>query len=156
MSDQYEFYGGHPPHQPRDTSLDAATEIRSEAATLRGEVFRYILGRGEQGATDEEIQEALEMAGNTERPRRRELEAEGRIFDCGKRRHTKTGRKAAVWVAQPGTLRVRPRAKKPELEDGKACLLALRAFVMTANRAGLTAPEDVLRLGRWLAARYED
>jgi hypothetical protein len=52
----------------------------------------------EQGdATDEEIQLGLEMSGSTERPRRVELVAAGRIVDSGRTRPTQSGRQAVVW-----------------------------------------------------------
>ena len=101
MADQYEFFGGFPPHQPRDTSVAAAAEIKESASTLRREVYACIKSRGSIGATDDEIQEALGMAGNTQRPRRRELESAGVIAALpGIKRETRSGRKAQVWVAK--------------------------------------------------------
>jgi hypothetical protein len=83
-----------------DTSRDAAESMRPTAATLREAVFNYLFGRGSDGATDEEIQIDLDMAGNTERPRRRELQEAGKVRDSGMRRTTKTGRQA-VATRQP-------------------------------------------------------
>jgi hypothetical protein len=83
-----------------DTSRDAAESMRPTAATLREAVFNYLFGRGSDGATDEEIQIDLDMAGNTERPRRRELQEAGKVRDSGMRRTTKTGRQAVVWTTR--------------------------------------------------------
>jgi len=92
------YYGGTPPHQDRKTSIDAAKAIKPNAATLRRKVLDAIEAAGPHGLTDQEIQDRLGMEGNTERPRRRELESAGFIKDSGTTRKTATGRKATVWV----------------------------------------------------------
>lgn len=56
---------------------------------------------GEHGATDEEMQQALGIDPNTQRPRRVELHEGGMIADSNKRRPTRSGRGAVVWVATP-------------------------------------------------------
>lgn len=92
-----------PPFQRHsDTSRAAAVRISKDAENLRGQVYAYLVSRGD-GATDEEGQAKLCMDGNTYRPRRRELELAGLVVDSGKRRPTSSGRDAVVWVA------VRPR-----------------------------------------------
>lgn len=81
------------------TRAAAQTAIKPDAARLRGQVLAYIRSRGASGATDQEIQDALGMSGDTERPRRRELQTAGLIVDSGKTRSTPSGRAAVVWVA---------------------------------------------------------
>lgn len=95
------LYGGLPPHQKgSDTSKLAAIELDgTRRATLRAMVFRALRERGSTGATDEELQQALRLQGNTERPRRRELEEVGLVRDSGVRRKTQAGKAAVVWVA---------------------------------------------------------
>lgn len=83
----------------RMASAAAAAAIKPDTSRLRGEVLKFITAQGIAGATDEEIQLALGMSGNTERPRRRELEERGAIRESGAKRPTASGRKAAVWVA---------------------------------------------------------
>lgn len=61
------------PSVPVQTSIEAAERITPDAATLRGLVFGFIRGRGQEGATREEISIALEMSENTVRPRVWEL-----------------------------------------------------------------------------------
>ncbi len=100
------------PHSGGATSRAAASEIRGEAKTQRRQVLAFLIGRGAEGATDEEMQIALGMAGNTQRPRRRELEKlrliEPRFIDgASDDRHpegqhavtrpTQSGREAVVW-----------------------------------------------------------
>lgn len=84
---------------PTGTSTVAAEAIRGQAAHLRALVLAEITRRGEAGATDEEVQAALGMQGNTQRPRRGELVAAGLVVDSGRRRPTRSGKPAAVWVA---------------------------------------------------------
>lgn len=96
-----DLYGGTPPHEDPDTSKEAAELIRGSAASLREQVLRYISQRGDRGATDEEVQIALRMAGNTERPRRRELEELGWVCRAGRTRMTTAQRRADVWILAP-------------------------------------------------------
>ena len=101
------------PHSGGSTSAAAAREIRGEAKTQRRQVLAYLIGRGQDGATDEEMQRDLEMPGNTQRPRRSELE-QLRLIEAkvehgfANDRHpegihsvtrmTSSGRQAQVWV----------------------------------------------------------
>ena len=97
------MYGGLPPHQKHsDTSKMAALALDgTRRATLRAAVYRYVLSHGGDGATDQEIQNALDMNGNTERPRRRELEQAGLVIDSKQRRKTDAGKDAVVWTVVP-------------------------------------------------------
>lgn len=78
-------------------SREAAESI--DAEILREQVFVFIAQQDSNGATDEEQQLALGMGGNTQRPRRRELQLEGRVMKAGFTRPTTSGRNAAVWIA---------------------------------------------------------
>jgi transcription initiation factor IIE alpha subunit len=90
-----------------DTSLAAALSIEPDIrGRLRIMVYQFILARGAHGATDDEMEAELEMKGSTVRPRRRELEVQNAVIDSGKRRMTRSGRSAAVWIL--------PRFKGPE------------------------------------------
>ncbi len=80
------------------TSREAADAIRESAPTLKARVLAYIRECGERGSTDEEIQAALHMEGSTERPRRTSLVDDGVVRDSGKKRLTRSGRSACVWV----------------------------------------------------------
>lgn len=84
----------------QDTTLNARDQIKSKRLTLRDKVLNYISQSGDHGATDEELQQALFMAGNTERPRRDELLSMGLIRDSGRRRKTSSNRDAIVWVVR--------------------------------------------------------
>ena len=65
----------------------------------RYRVLSAIKRAGLRGLTDEEIQVRLGMDGNTERPRRRELEESGKVRKSGDQRKTRSGHFASVWVA---------------------------------------------------------
>jgi hypothetical protein len=81
-----------------DTSEEAAFLIGPKAATLRADVLRHLDYCGQYGATDEEVQVALQMAGNTVRPRRIELETAGLVVRTATTRVTQAGRRAHVYV----------------------------------------------------------
>ncbi len=92
-----------PPAQSHSlTSMAASVAIEPRAATLRRAVLDWLRGRGDEGATDEEIQDALSMNPSTQRPRRIELMRGGLVVDTGRTRTTKSNRKACVWAASSG------------------------------------------------------
>jgi hypothetical protein len=101
MERQLVLFGPTPPTFANApiTRAAAGVAIRPDAARLRAKVFEYVKGRGAAGATDAEIQAALDMSGDTERPRRRELQQAGFIGDSGQVRQTPSGRAAVVWIA---------------------------------------------------------
>jgi hypothetical protein len=82
------------------TTLAARDLIKPQKRTLRQKVLDFIVHAGEHGCTDEEIQRALGMNANTERPRRGELQQMGLIKDSGNRRKTLTRRNAIVWMVK--------------------------------------------------------
>ena len=95
---KYELYGGTPPHSDSETSLAAAHKIKTSAESLRGRVLQYIRDEAARGATDDELEVALDMRHQTASARRRELVLQGAIIDSGRRRKTRSGRFAKVWV----------------------------------------------------------
>jgi hypothetical protein len=93
------------PADPRPTQVAAAAAALPRTGTWRRWVLDAIGAAwpvrpdGSGGLTDEEIEDALGIGGNTERPRRKELEEAGLILDSGATRPTSTGKAAIVWVA---------------------------------------------------------
>lgn len=87
------------PDSGTDTSRAAAEQITPVAMGQAAQVYHFIAERGEDGATDHEIQAELGMTGDSERPRRWTLQRSGLVWDSGRRRKSPTGRAAIVWVA---------------------------------------------------------
>lgn len=85
------------PHSGPQTSRDAAVDIREHAHKQRARVLAFLASRGAHGATDQEIEQALGMVGNSVRPRRGELLESGCLEDSGTTRKTVSGRNATVW-----------------------------------------------------------
>ena len=79
-----------------DTSKLAALAVMPRTGTQRRAVLDVFHARGDLGATDFEVQEALRMNGNTQRPRRVELVAGGWLVDSGERRSVR-GHSMIVW-----------------------------------------------------------
>lgn len=77
------------------TSVQAAVGVRGKAASIRERVFAYLALMGPQ--TDEQMQDALDLSGNTQRARRVELVEAGRVVDSGRTTKTKSGRDAVLW-----------------------------------------------------------
>jgi len=97
-----DLYGGRPPYvRGSDTSEAAADSIETSSSTLRFKVLAFIKEAGTRGATDDEVEAALDMRHQTASARRRELVLSGHIRDSGNRRPTRSGRGATVWELIP-------------------------------------------------------
>jgi len=80
------------------TSRGAARRIAGHAGTLRTAVLAVLHDRGEHGATDQELQDVLGLPSNTEIPRRWELVNDAAVVASGRKRKTRSGCSATVWV----------------------------------------------------------
>jgi len=90
-----------PAHNGRLTSIAAAREIRPSADNLRQRIYEYVALCGENGATREECEIALELSGSTVRPRVVELMNAGRLREVPETtRATSAGRQARILVAR--------------------------------------------------------
>lgn len=90
------------PANPRPTQVEAAAKALPMSVVQRRRVFEAIRRAGRAGLTDQEIQRELGLDGNTERPRRGELERAGQIVESGEKRPTASGGQAIVWVIAEG------------------------------------------------------
>lgn len=79
-----------------NTSAQAAASIRKLAPTLRELVLAHVKAAG--GATCDEIELVLHFTHQTASARVNELMRMGALVDSGKRRRTRSGRNATVWV----------------------------------------------------------
>jgi hypothetical protein len=80
--------------EAQQTSVQAAIKVKPKTGKKRQRVHAYLLGRA---STDEEIEIALNMSGNTVRPTRGTLVKDGYVIDSGLRRLTRAGNEAIVW-----------------------------------------------------------
>jgi len=144
----YDHYNGAPPHQAHsDTSRAAAEHIESDAAGLRRIVLATIRAAGGHGATDEEVQDRCGMPGNTQRPRRRELEQSGLVRDSGLRRRNRSRLKAVVWIAVDAPPAGLPKERIETLADAVANLERWLASG-TRKKPNVDAVRVVTALGR--------
>ena len=81
-----------------DTAHEAAARA-PDTKRDRERVLALIRQRERAGATDEELQDWLDMNPSTERPRRVELVRAQLVYNSGRKRLTTSGRRAIVWVA---------------------------------------------------------
>ena len=97
----YEPYDGHAPYvRGSETSLGPAI-LQGEGGTqARDElkVLRLAAQRGEAGLTDDEIEVATGLVHQTASARRRGLELKGCLRATGRKRPTRRGRPAGVYV----------------------------------------------------------
>lgn len=86
------------PYQPHSkTSKRTAKQMVGNVGSARDRIYHRLVDLGDRGATDEELQLALGINPNTQRPRRVELLMRGLIEDSGTTRLTRSGSKAVVW-----------------------------------------------------------
>lgn len=72
--------------------------MRGHSLRIRGQIYAHILDQRHLGATADEIESRLEIAGNTVRPRLVELREMNLIKNSERMRKTRSGRSAVVWV----------------------------------------------------------
>ena len=82
----------------KQTSVQAAIKVLPKTGSLRRKVYEYVLRKGFQGATDQEMESALHIDGNTIRPTRISLVKDGFIIDTGLTRKNENGNECIVWV----------------------------------------------------------
>ncbi len=86
------------PHNGTTTSKLAADSMRCSAGAQQQRVLECLQQAGDAGLTDEEIQRALDLSGNSERPRRSKLVELGLVRNTGLMRKTNSGHAAVVWA----------------------------------------------------------
>ncbi len=110
---------------PPGTSSVAADRIAGHARNLRAAVLAVLRERGEYGATDQEIQVALNLSSDTQVPRRWELVKARMVVASGRKRKTRSGCPATVWVLaefapKPTTIATVASASAAGAEGGAA------------------------------------
>lgn len=78
-------------------SAESNSEVRGKQ---RIAVYGYLLGRGEEGATDYEIGQALGILRTSAGKRRKELQESGKVEKTDRRRFTDSLSSAIVWRAK--------------------------------------------------------
>ena len=101
MSQQYELFGGTPPHEDAETSREAAEAIRPHVNELEKIVLRAF-AHSLSGLTCDEVEKWTGMWHQTASARMRELALKGlikKVVVDGKplKRATRSGRLAFVW-----------------------------------------------------------
>jgi hypothetical protein len=88
-------------HNARPTSLAVAEKVFPRSGSLRRKVYDHFVSCGGYGATDQEIESALAMSGNTVRPTRISLQKDNYIIDTGLTRKNQNGNDCIVWSVLP-------------------------------------------------------
>ena len=83
----------------RATSAAAYEKARPKFGSNRAKVYQFILDQQEQGATDQELQQAVKISGDTLRPTRLSLLKDGLIYDSGKTRLNANNNECIVWLS---------------------------------------------------------
>lgn len=97
----FETYGGMAPFEKHSvTSFKAAVSVTPQLGKLQQIVLDFLRQHRAANTTDEAMMDALNLGGNTLRPRRCELVKRGLVYDSGKTAPTRSGREAVVWRAR--------------------------------------------------------
>jgi hypothetical protein len=86
------------------TSVAAALSALPRSGTIRRKVYDYFVLRGLRGATDQEVEIALQISGNTLRPTRGSLVKDGYLIDTGTTRKNYNQQDCIVWRAVEGDM----------------------------------------------------
>jgi transcription initiation factor IIE alpha subunit len=81
------------------TSVRAAIKTYPRSGTIRIKVYHFLIRRGLDGATDQEISITLQISENTVRPTRKTLEIDGFVRDSGLTRKNRNGNDCIIWRA---------------------------------------------------------
>lgn len=154
--DNYDLFGGTPPHSDDDTSLEAAEAVRATVMRKRARVKEYIVVRGAMGATDDEVEVALGFPHQSASARRRELVLLGMVKDSGVRRKTRNGRWAKVWVVGGGALGVQLHGARrvegmPEVAVLRRAVISARTLYRIGRHSGgVPFMTDFAQVFMWL------
>ena len=80
------------------TSIATANAVVPKTDSWRRKIYDYVQARGFDGATDQEIEIALHLSGNTERPTRITLVRDNYLVDTGRTRRNELGHECIVWA----------------------------------------------------------
>ena len=81
------------------TSVRAAIKAYPRSGSIRLKVYHFLIRRGLDGATDQEISITLQISENTVRPTRKTLEIDGFVQDSGLTRKNRNGNECIIWRA---------------------------------------------------------
>lgn len=103
--EQIDMFSGRPPYRgavpyiaESETSKAASESMKESAASIRSKVFALICYS--DGMTCDEIEATTGLRHQTASARIRELVLQGHLFDSGRRRPTRSGRSAVVYVTR--------------------------------------------------------
>jgi len=141
-----------------DTSAAAAASKNHSgeggAASDESRVLAFVRSCGPMGATDCEIELALNMLHQNASARRNGLVKKRALCDSGTKRKTKTGRQATVWVLGEGEALVgapNDRVSRPKEEEIRLALENIKAIAdHSRGTGGPAVSEDLQKVGRWL------
>ena len=91
-------FNGIPPFVAGSRTSEEAALLQEGSAQTKREAIFELLQSSECGLTDLELEGMTGWQGSTVRPRRRELQLEGRVRDSGVTRLTDHNRRAVVWI----------------------------------------------------------
>lgn len=88
--------------------------------TTLARMYAFTLSRGDEGVTDDEVKEALDLTQNTIARSRKRLVSMGAVYPTTIKRKTRKGWPARVWKATPGVEVIRTVGRPVTITDPRA------------------------------------
>jgi hypothetical protein len=136
-----------------ETSRAAAESMKKIAPRDEARVYALFEKVGLHGATDKEIEVALDMSHESASARRNGLVKKGMVKDSGGKRLTPSKRKATVWVIGKGVPVVgakNRRGSRPPDEKIRAAIKNVRELVTLADIGSGVLGQDLSEVLAWL------
>lgn len=134
-----------------DTSHEAAALTLPNSGTQKRSVYDLIAASKTRGMTDDELESALNKSHQSVSARRNDLAGEKLIYDSGKRRRTKTGHPATVWLVAPldgSPIQQEFDFDEDDMEDEGAPEFDARIVILASFLAGRIAA-DMAKRDSW-------
>jgi len=151
-----------PYNRGSETSKEAAEAKKETRARDEARVLNFLRSRGEEGATDYEIEKSTGLRQSSASARRNGLVKKGLVRDSGMKRKTSTGQRAIVWILGTGTA-VRgsgnERISRPSPAKLRDALVSINQIMSHSEATHGPRPEVALHETlRWLSklARQQD
>ena len=118
------------------TSKAAAASMVAIAPSIKRRIYDFILSRGARGATDDELEVALDLTHQTASSRRYALAQAGAVKRTDEKRPTRSGRSAFVYVAEPGAA-LAAKPGRPPKSPGDRHNVKVTAYLTREQHADL-------------------
>lgn len=140
--------------RPVNTSLAAWESIQEVQASIESCILNEILCANSAGLTCDEIEQALDLKHQTASAAIRHLREKDFVYDTGRRRPTRSGRAAIVWMPRLPSEPQGVDPDNPSLDDLRAGGAELLRLISWARENSREVSKTAEVAAMWLVRRY--